>query len=231
MSSRVVLGVTLAALVSACSLDESGLLVVIPTGDASPDSSDGDALHEAAGDDACSMCDGHCQDLRADTQNCGACGNVCGATKPPLTGGGVWACSEGQCVVTCTGPLSACGGGCFDLTSDHDHCGQCTNACASDRTCCNNACANIQEDNANCGQCGATCGGTCSGGACCVTASKGSCGHELCSPGSALSSSCDGTQGCVAKVCGADPYCCSLTWDSTCASEVMTYCAPLRCSC
>jgi len=176
------------------------------------------------------LCSGTCRDLRADAQNCGACGNVCGAMKPPLTGGGVWACSESQCTIMCTAPLSACAGGCFDLTTDHDNCGQCGSSCNSE-TCCSGACANTQDDNANCGTCGSTCSGTCESGSCCTTPTEGTCTHDLCSTGSALSSSCDGTQGCVAKVCAADSYCCSNKWDSTCTWEVATYCSPLQCSC
>jgi hypothetical protein len=177
------------------------------------------------------MCGGICKDLTADPRNCGACGNVCGAAKPPLVGGGVWACQASACVVVCSGSLGACDDGCHDLTSDQDHCGKCGTACGGSTTCCSGACSDTSTDTSNCGACGSACSGTCSAGTCCQTPTTGSCSHALCSSGSALSSSCDGSQGCVAKVCGSDPYCCSTKWDSYCAAEVETHCSPLKCSC
>jgi hypothetical protein len=177
------------------------------------------------------MCGGICKDVQTDPRNCGGCGIVCGATKPPLVGGGVWACAASACVVVCAGSLGACEDGCHDLTSDPNHCGTCGTSCSGTTTCCSGGCADTSTDLNNCGTCGSVCSGTCSSGLCCETPKTGSCSHDLCSSGSALSSSCDGSQACVAKVCAADSFCCSKNWDSYCASEVATYCSPLKCKC
>jgi hypothetical protein len=59
-------------------------------------------------------------------------------------------------------------------------------------------------------------------------ASAGSCPHQQCITGSALPAGCDSppvSPSCVATVCGTDPVCCSLIWDSTCVEEVGTACS------
>ncbi len=58
-------------------------------------------------------CDGTCTFLNNDPLNCGACGNVCGASTPY--------CSWGQCWD------SDCGGA--DLNWDSNNCGRCGNVC------------------------------------------------------------------------------------------------------
>ena len=179
---------------------------VTPEGDGAAEASEVDQLSEDATTpvEACAItCGGQCTDLTSDVANCGACGNACGHNHPPLVGGGIWTCTESKCAVACPSTLDACDDGCHDLASD-----------VSD-----------------CGQCGAKCNGTCKLGSCCAKPEAGSCSHDPCTSGYPLSSSCDGTQGCVAKVCAKDPYCCSMSWDSTCTSEVPTYCAPLQCKC
>jgi hypothetical protein len=47
------------------------------------------------------------------------------------------------------------------------------------------------------------------------------CAHAQCVAGASLSPVCDP---CVAKVCAADPYCCTNSWDSICVSEVQSVC-------
>lgn len=47
------------------------------------------------------------------------------------------------------------------------------------------------------------------------------CAHDLCTAGAALVSGCDP---CVTSVCGADPYCCSTSWDGICVGEVSSVC-------
>jgi hypothetical protein len=49
----------------------------------------------------------------------------------------------------------------------------------------------------------------------------GTCSHPICSAGNHLTSSCDP---CATEVCGADPYCCAVQWDSICVSEVSSIC-------
>ena len=150
-------------------------------------------------------------DLQTDGQNCGACGNVCGAGK---------ACVGGQCV------QNSCSGSTPDLCvvsgqnvckkvmgSDAAHCGACNYACsnnpatnATSNTCvdgvCQYTCAggytncggatiktincvkttNLQVDGNNCGSCGNVCK---AGEACidgiCTPLSKCPGGQVLCS--------------------------------------------------
>ena len=69
----------------------------------------------------------------------------------------------------------------------------------------------------SCGTCGS--GQTCSPGGVCTTG--GNCSHPICSTGGALTGSCDT---CAAKVCAADSFCCSNSWDSICVGEVQSVC-------
>jgi hypothetical protein len=75
--------------------------------------------------------------------NCGTCGNTCNAGE---------SCMSGHCICAGTQPARACTssetccaggttpGGCFDLTSDHDHCHQCAMACGATEQCKNGSC-------------------------------------------------------------------------------------------
>src|SRR5690606_26813385 len=47
------------------------------------------------------------------------------------------------------------------------------------------------------------------------------CDHDACTPGEPLAASCGS---CEAAVCAADPYCCSVAWDSVCSNQVRTVC-------
>lgn len=49
----------------------------------------------------------------------------------------------------------------------------------------------------------------------------GSCAHDKCTTGVALTSGCDS---CVTAVCAADSFCCSSSWDSICVGEVTSVC-------
>ena len=59
------------------------------------------------------------------------------------------------------------------------------------------------------------------GGAGSAGSGGGTCVHDVCSPGVALSLLCSD---CALAVCSNDAFCCIFTWDSTCVSEVATYC-------
>lgn len=64
---------------------------------------------------------------------------------------------------------------------------------------------------------------TCTGG---VTAS---CPHSLCFTGSKLTSGCDNAAGqpaldCVAKICQANPSCCTTSWTAACVAAVTSVC-------
>jgi Trypsin len=47
------------------------------------------------------------------------------------------------------------------------------------------------------------------------------CAHSKCASGTKLVKTCDA---CVAKICAADAYCCSTSWDSICVGEVQSVC-------
>lgn len=51
---------------------------------------------------------------------------------------------------------------------------------------------------------------------------SGTCSHEPCSTGAALSPSCGS---CEADVCAADPFCCDNQWDQQCVNEASQLCA------
>ncbi|MBN9164037.1 MAG: hypothetical protein BGO98_04355 [Myxococcales bacterium 68-20] len=150
-------------------------------------------------------CDGNasngCETLLVTTQNCGACGKTCAdgqecAINPK--GQPECMCPAGKiyCAQSCFGGV--CYGGCYDLSSDKDHCGACgfscssmfqpdsvgvctygtcTRRCNKGRADCNRNPADDCEvdtdhDPRNCGGCGNVCdavaGQACVGGKCVV---------------------------------------------------------------
>jgi hypothetical protein len=60
----------------------------------------------------------------SDANNCGTCGNVCGALET---------CSTGQCV--CQAGLSNCAGSCVNTMTDKTNCGGCGTTCVGNKTC------------------------------------------------------------------------------------------------
>ncbi len=124
---------------------------------------------------------------QSDSNNCGACGNVCPGGQR---------CSAGTCVSTCPDGQNICGSSCVTTATDPDHCGGCSMVCSNNnvaaRTCtasaCSGACStgfadcnsNLRTDgcevntNTNathCGGCGMACSSSnvtpaCSGGVC-----------------------------------------------------------------
>lgn len=99
------------------------------------------------GDKVDEDCDGKVDEgfnLKTNSDNCGACGNRCGAG------------------------LVCCNGSCTNITSSNSHCGTCTTVCASTDTCCSSACVNTKDNDTNCGACGTRCAVLtgCSGGSC-----------------------------------------------------------------
>lgn len=140
------------------------------------------------------MCGGACTDVKADPQNCGACGKICGEG---LT------CDDGNCTVLCVSDKKDCNGTCVDTTSDVLHCGSCPNACGAGLLCSAGRCAtdcgalstcalpdagadagptavycaDLTGDRNNCGACGNVCKGNeiCTASACkalCATTSR-----------------------------------------------------------
>lgn len=180
--------------------------------------------------------DGGCGNTQTDPKNCGSCGNVCPSGA---------SCSAGKCACT-TGSL--CNGKCIDTQTDAQNCGacgspctggppnstwscvagKCTLGCGGNQTACNNVCVDTMTDNSNCGSCGTVCSGgkTCMSSVCsaCDGPNTGSCGHNACKTGGALQSGCDGNTQCVSLICILDPFCCTISWDSSCVSEVSDFC-------
>lgn len=73
---------------------------------------------------------------------------------------------------TCVGSEVSCGGQCFDLSNDPDHCGDCERACTSEQVCsegecadtcagdlvaCDGSCVDLTSDVAHCGSCAQAC--------------------------------------------------------------------------
>jgi hypothetical protein len=115
----------------------------------------------------------------------------------------------------CAAGRDPCGGACFDLASDPEHCGSCETACAAAQVCdagecvaecrdgrdaCARACVDFDGDPFHCGQCNEVCelGGECVAGDCkdacgdtCAEAREVCVDQEcVCRPGFA---SCGGT--------------------------------------
>ena len=106
--------------------------------------------------------------LASDRDNCGTCGNVCGARS---------GCVGGACV--CQSGAVRCGSECVRIDTA-DNCGACGNACTDRQSCvgtlapacvscgadgpdstprrCGNDCVNLSNDGSNCGTCGNVCG-------------------------------------------------------------------------
>jgi len=62
----------------------------------------------------------------------------------------------------------------------------------------------------------------CFGTNCAGTPPPTTCAHDICSTGSRLASGCDP---CVTRICAADSFCCSSSWDSVCVGEVSSVCS------
>lgn len=82
-----------------------------------------------------------------------------------------------------------------------------TQICAVDSFCCTTS-----WDSICVGEVGSVCGLSCGGGGC---------AHDKCITGIALNSACDP---CVNTVCTFDSFCCSVSWDTICVSEVTSFC-------
>ena len=97
---------------------------------------------------------GVCVDIANDPNNCGECGNVCDVPQQ----GGIAACVQGACVLSCTAGLTVCGlttntdgGGtgaeiCIDTSVDPNHCGNCNTHCLDNQVCTASACVTANAD-------------------------------------------------------------------------------------
>jgi hypothetical protein len=108
-----------------------------------------------------------------DSNNCGACGNVCPRGFP----GDLPLCIGGRCALDCAIGRGNCDGklGCeLDLVTDNNNCGACGKVCGNRSRCQQGSCAcdagwgncdgapgcesRLSEDPRNCGACGVVCG-------------------------------------------------------------------------
>ncbi|MBW1808306.1 MAG: S8 family serine peptidase [Deltaproteobacteria bacterium] len=98
-------------------------------------------------------------DLADDSDNCGACDNVCDFANASAT------CTDSNCILgTCDQGYGDCDGlaanGCeIDLANDTNHCGACANACTNGQECAAGQCACRDADNDGYGTepCGTDC--------------------------------------------------------------------------
>jgi hypothetical protein len=188
----VLVGLSAAAAIAACATGQVLTEFDASTGsDASTGTTDsgGDAPVRPA-DGGClpteTKCLGACKDLKADPQNCGACGKAC----PSGSG-----CEQGVCRLACA-PQTRCvvdGGAeggveaCIDTRSNAAHCGSCNRACGSREYCdaggcdldcadagtkcatdAGPACIDTRTTTAHCGGCNQPCSGSlvCVNGTC-----------------------------------------------------------------
>lgn len=135
------------------------------------------------------LCGTECKNLKADDQNCTACGKVCGPPEDPADpkwrcGPSItppetkFTCANGDCSLLCKPGRGDCNtkfceDGCeIDLTSDPQNCGQCGRACNPGQACvkgaclcgpglvlCDGECVDTRRDPTNCGACGYRCPG------------------------------------------------------------------------
>jgi hypothetical protein len=166
---------------------------------------------------------------------CGACmdtaGN-CRTDKNTLSDDQYCGSNNGLCAV------------CDTFNGEHCSNGHCVNASATcnssncDGCCSGNTCIGLSDagiSDAQCGIGGAACA-TCTNATCNTTtgacdstgaggggggSGTGACSHNECQTGGPLLPSCDA---CTAALCAADSFCCTDLWDSTCVSEVATFC-------
>jgi large repetitive protein len=53
---------------------------------------------------------------------------------------------------------------------------------------------------------------------------EGTCEHDICNSGSAVSHTCAQGDFCADRICRNDEYCCSVTWDDRCVEQVASVC-------
>jgi hypothetical protein len=191
-------------------------------------------------------CGTACKNLDGDAMNCGACGKVCNAGEQCIGGACICAgtqpprgCAPNEACCPPNGPSAV--GGCFDLSSDQNHCGSCTTPCTSTQQCimgmchqtgCNPACTNgntCDPTTLKC-MCGIDTGCVdplfCCGGVCVNKLTDprncGQCGSDvrpkLCCNGQATAHDENHCASCE-NVCTATELCCRQNGDWTCVAS------------
>ncbi len=161
------------------------------------------------------VCSGACVDLKANAQNCGACGRGCELRE---------LCFQGDCALSCPKGWTECNGACVDLTTNTNNCGQCGNSCSGGQSCqagacvcaaplskCGSECVDTQSDAAHCGACGKSCSGSevCNAGKCEPKCNQGAllCSGTCVDPNSdvgncgSCGNACSGNRLCAGGVC------------------------------
>jgi hypothetical protein len=157
-------------------------------------------------------CSGACSDPLTDNNNCGACGNVCGAGT---------SCQAGTCKSICASGELFCNGSCINPLLDHDNCGACGTTCGTGSCDLGICCAAGQENcggtcqtlgtNTHCSSCSDACSGgdSCTNDKCCP-AGDNNCGGTCSDPQNdplncgACGTQCTATQTCDAGKCCAN---------------------------
>jgi hypothetical protein len=147
-------------------------------------------------------CSGSCGDGVCDaSESCQSCPNDCGPCN--TCGDGI--CGMGESCQSCStdcGPCNTCGDGVCDM-------GESCQSCASDCGACNTCGDGVCDASESCQSCASDCGPC------------GTCSHDECTIGGPLDPSCGM---CVAAICQVDPFCCAVSWDGICQSEVGSVC-------
>lgn len=117
-------------------------------------------------------------------------------------------CDGAQCKgkkCKCKSGRDECGGKCYDLDKDENHCGDCNTVCGAHESCCDGVCVSLSSDRDHCASCGAACARDelCVDGACtpCPVGNQ-ICGDVCCPPFRAC---CDGT--CVDELESNPDHC------------------------
>ncbi len=82
-------------------------------------------------DDNLLVCSNSCINPQTDSNNCGACGNVC-------TGSSI--CSSGMCRPSCQVSETLCSDTCVDIQTDPNNCGACGQVCLANQSCTAGSC-------------------------------------------------------------------------------------------